>query len=85
METETAEPGLERLQAMVQKVLEILREHGNELDGISGRLSRVEFGLAALRREVASDTESIAHTHERIDRLDRRIERIERRLDFKDS
>ncbi|MDN5869582.1 MAG: hypothetical protein L0H73_02490 [Nitrococcus sp.] len=64
---------LRAIRTDVAGVKATLDEHGP-------RLSRIEQGIAGLRREQAYDAESTAHQSTRIDRLHQRIERIERRL-----
>jgi hypothetical protein len=70
-------------------LLEYLRHIRSAVDGlredmraVKGRLSAVELGLAAIRREVAGLAEADAHLGIRIDRLSDPTERIEKRLDL---
>jgi hypothetical protein len=56
-----------------------LREDMRE---IKGRLTALELGLAAVRREIAGLAEADAHLGAKTDRLSERIERIERRFDL---
>ena len=49
---------------------------------VKTRLTGVELGQAAVRREIAVLAEADAHLGARVDRLTDRIERVERRLDL---
>lgn len=72
---------LELLRAMrsdIGAIRDILTEHGQ-------RLTRIETGLASVRRETAGDAEDIAQLHARLDRMRDEIDRIKRRLDIADS
>lgn len=51
---------------------------------IKSRLTSVEQGIAALRKESAGNYGDIIDTHQRYDRLAERIEKIERRLQTAD-
>lgn len=72
-------------------VLELLRairgdiaKQGQKLDEVLVRLGRLEEGQARIRRDQASDAETVAHVQARMDRLGDRLDRIERRLDIVD-
>ena len=52
-----------------------LREHGH-------RLSRIEIGIAGLRRDQAQDAEPVAHVEVNLDHSQGRMARIEARLDI---
>ncbi|MEI8343014.1 MAG: hypothetical protein WCH43_15935 [Verrucomicrobiota bacterium] len=72
-------------------VLELLRairgdiaKQGQKLDEALVRLGRLEEGQARIRRDQASDAETVAHVQARMDRLGDRLDRIERRLDIVD-
>lgn len=72
---------LEHLRAIRSDVADVKatqEEHGL-------RLTRIEQGLAGLRREQAYDAETAAHHSSRIDRLVQRIDRIEKRLELTDN
>ena len=66
---------LRRIDDKVDGVRDDLRE-------VKTRLTSVELGLAAVRREIAVLAEADAHLGAHIDRLTDRIERVERRLDL---
>ncbi len=66
---------LRAIRADIARVDHKLDEHGE-------RLTRVELGLAAVRREIAVLAEADAHLGVRMDRMEARLERIERRLDL---
>jgi hypothetical protein len=69
---------LRRLDSKMDSMTEILRDHGY-------RLTRIEAGMASLRRDQASDAESVAFSATRVDRLNERVERIERRLELSEA
>lgn len=48
------------------------------------RLTRIEVGLAGLRRDQAIDAAGVAEMGLRIDRLTEKVQRIEHRLDLAD-
>jgi len=73
-------------------ILEILKriqsgtarlEEGQE--DIKSRLTRVEIGVAGLRRDQALDAGEIADLQARLDRINKRIDRIERRLELTEN
>jgi len=66
---------LPRLDAKFDRMAE-------DLQDVKQRLTAVELGLAAVRREVAVLAEADAHLSARIDRLGVQLERIEQRLDL---
>ncbi|MBT9369481.1 hypothetical protein [Rhizobium sp. CSW-27] len=71
---------LEHLRAVrgdIRDMREILREQGS-------RLTRIELGLAVLRRDQGTDAEGVAEMGLRLDRLTDKIHRIGRRLDITD-
>jgi len=47
---------------------------------LAERTSRLERGVAVIRREAGLDAESVAHQQVLIDKMNARVERIERRL-----
>lgn len=75
---------LEMLQAMVQRVLDGQKEQREDLREIKGRLTALELGQAAIKRDIAASAESDARIQGQLDRLSDRVERIERRLDLVD-
>lgn len=71
---------LEHLRAIrsdVHEIKTVQQEHGH-------RLTRLEIGIAALRRDQASDAENVAHLGARVDHLTEEVSRIKRRLDIID-
>jgi archaellum component FlaC len=80
-----AEPSLELIQSMLQQVLDGQREHREDLRDIKLRLTQVETGIGAMRRDIGGLTETVAHAQAQIDRLSERVGRIERRLDLTDA
>jgi hypothetical protein len=69
---------LRRIDAKIDGLAEVQRDHGY-------RLTRIEAGMASLRRDQASDAESVAFSATRVDRLNERVERIERRLELSEA
>ncbi len=78
-----AEPSLELLQTMVQRVLDKLNDHDGRFTVIDQRLTALD--MAALRYIGATDAQSVANVQEQMARLDVRMQRIERRLDLVDD
>lgn len=71
---------LEHLHAIgadVHEIKTVQNEHGH-------RLTRLEIGVAGLRREQAGDAENVAYMEARMDKLHDEIERIKRRLEIID-
>lgn len=68
---------LRAIRADVHEIKTVQREHGH-------RLTRLEIGVAALRRDQAGDAENAAHLESRMDRMRDDIERIKRRLEIID-
>ncbi|MGN7293821.1 hypothetical protein [Rhizobium sp. SAFR-030] len=48
------------------------------------RLTRIEIGLASLRRDYRTDAAGVAEMGLRLDRLGDKVQRIERRLEILD-
>ncbi len=68
---------LRAVRADMRDMREILREQGS-------RLTRIEVGLAGLRRDQGADAEGVAEMGLRLDRLADKVQRIEHRLDLAD-
>lgn len=66
---------LRAVRADLRDMRDSLREQGS-------RLTRIELGLAGLRRDQGSDAGGVAEMGLRLDRLTDQIHRIERRLDI---
>jgi len=64
---------LRTIRAEQARTNDILMEHGH-------RLTRLELGMASLRRDQANDAESIALLGSRFDRVVERLDRIDRHL-----
>ena len=77
-----AEPSLELLQAMIQRVLEVQARHTDDLQEIRQRLTTVELQLGGL---VATEQSHYVQVMLRLDRHEARLDRIERRLDLVDA
>ncbi len=54
----------------------------SEVRELKHRLGLNELGLAAVRREIATLGETIAHQSVRLDKMEDRLDRIGRRLDL---
>ena len=80
-----AEVSLDLLQTMMQRVLDMLAAQTHEFGDIKNRLSNIEHGVAALRRDAAIDAEARAHLQHQMDRLTDRMARVERRLEIVDA
>ena len=68
---------LRAIRSDVHEIKTVQREHGH-------RLTRLEIGVAALRRDQAGDAENTAHLESRMDQMRDEIERIKRRLEILD-
>jgi tetrahydromethanopterin S-methyltransferase subunit G len=77
-----AEPNLELLQTMVQRVLDVLARHTNELGEIKQRLTTIELQVGGL---VGAEQSHYAVTMQRFDQIEKRLERLERRDDLADG
>lgn len=64
---------LRRLDEKLDRVIQIQGDHGS-------RLTRLELGLAGVRRDQAQDAERVAHVEARIDQVFERLDRIDKRL-----
>lgn len=56
-----AEPTLDLIQAMLQKVLDTQREHSNDFREVKLRLGELQSSTAGIRRDQALDAEVSAH------------------------
>lgn len=65
------------IRADVHEIKTVQKEHGH-------RLTRLEIGVAGLRREQAGDAENVAYMEAGMDKLHDEIERIKRRLEIID-
>jgi len=70
--------GISRNFEMIGRIYE---EHGGRLDGIDGRLTRVEVGQEQLRDDLRAVAEGVTGNSERLDHLDRRFDRLEAKFD----
>jgi len=61
-----------------------LREMRGAMQEQGPRLTRMEIGLAGLRRDQGADAGGVAEMGLRIDRLVEQVQRIEARLDLAD-
>lgn len=69
---------LRRLDAKLDQV-------GEDLRDVKGRVSAVESGLNAVRRDLVTLAEADARLQVSIDKQGDRLDRIERRLDLKEA
>lgn len=75
-----AEPSLDLLQAMVQRVLDRLAEHSEEFKEVKARLASVERAVLGIRSDMVGHAHVDANLQDQLDRVSARVERIERRL-----
>ena len=68
-----AEPNLELLQAMVQRVLDGQARHDGEFREVKHRLTTLELSVAGVRRDFALMSEQQAMSSLRTDTLEDRI------------
>ena len=80
MTTEPESLVLEILRA-IRGDMSTMREDMREL---RVRQNETLVAVTALRRDQASDAETVAHVQARVDRLGDRLDRVERRLDIRD-
>ena len=79
-----AEPSLELLQVMVQRVLDRQEEHSQEFKELRARMLSVERAVLSIRGDMIGDAHVDSNLQSQIDHVRTRIDRIERRLDFAD-
>jgi hypothetical protein len=77
-----AEPNLELLQAMVQRVLDRQAEHSGEFEEVKLRLSSVERAVLSIRSDMVGEAHVAANLQVQIDRINSRMDKVERRLDI---
>lgn len=75
---------LEQLRLIRTDIAEFKTEIDSKLSEMTHRLTQVELGVAALRRDAGHDALTIAGQDARYDRLALRIDRIEKRLQLID-
>ena len=66
--------GISRNFEMIGRIYE---EHGGRLDGLEGRLTRVEVGQEQLRDDLRAVAEGVTGNAGRLDRLEGRFDRFE--------
>ena len=69
---------------MLQAIRATLGEQGDRLGAIEQRLTALDIGLAAIRRDMAADSMGRAEQSLRMDGLDARLARVERRVELRD-
>jgi len=79
---EMAEPNLELLQSMVQRVLDRLSEHSDEFREVKLRLGSLERAVLGIRSDIVGDAHVVANLQAQMDRVSARVDRIEQRLDI---
>ena len=77
-----ADPNLELLQRMFQRLLDGQDRLLKETQDVKERLTAVERQLIVTRREAALDADAVVTVQSQVDRLGQRLDRIERRLDL---
>jgi tetrahydromethanopterin S-methyltransferase subunit G len=79
-----AEPSLELLQLMVQRVLDRQAEHSDEFREVKLRLASLERSVLSIRSDMVGDAHVAANLQAQIDRINSRVEKVERRLEIAD-
>ncbi len=77
-----ADPNLEPLQRMFQRLLDGQDRLLKEMQDVKERLTAVERQLIVTRREAALGADAVVTVQSQVDRLGQRLDRIERRLDL---
>ena len=77
-----AEPNLELLQAMVQRVLDRQAEHSDEFREVKLRLASLERSMLSIRGDMVGDAHVAANLQAQVDRISSRIDKVEQRLDI---
>jgi hypothetical protein len=80
-----AEPRLELIQIMLQRLLDGQARHETLLRRINEELSLVNRHINAVRRDRSLGFDAHAGASDRMIELDARLARIERRLDLSDT
>jgi uncharacterized membrane protein YccC len=77
-----AEPSLEMLQSMMQRMLDGQRRLSEDVGELKQRMPTIEIQVGSL---VAAEQSHYAQTMQRLDRFEGRLDRIDRRLDIADA
>jgi tetrahydromethanopterin S-methyltransferase subunit G len=77
-----AEPSLERLQVMVQRVLDRLSEHSDEFKEVKLRLGSLERSVLSLRSDMVGDAHVVANSQAQLDRISARMDEVEQRREI---
>jgi hypothetical protein len=75
-----ADPSLELLQIMVQRMLDRQGEHFDEFTEINARLASLERTVLSIRSDMVCRANVRANLQDQIDRVGARLTRVERRL-----
>ncbi|CAA7624563.1 hypothetical protein [Magnetospirillum sp. UT-4] len=73
-----AEPNLDLIQTMIQRVLDGQRDLRDDMADVKRRLSSLELAVTQVHGDFAGQSM-------RIDRIETRLDRMERRLDIGDA
>lgn len=79
-----AEPSVELLQIMVQRVLDRQAEHSDEFKEVRQRLTSLERAVLSIRSDMVGEAHVIAMLQAQIDRTNARVDRLERRVEIAD-
>ena len=77
-----AEPSLELLHVMVQRVLDRLDEHSDDFKEVRRRFSALKRAELGIRGDLIGDAQVDATLQQQIDRIRSRVDRVEQRLDI---
>jgi len=77
-----AEPSLELLQVMVQRVLDRLSEHSDEFKEVKLRLGSLERAVLSVRGDMVGDAHVAANLQAQLDRISSRMDKVEQRLEI---
>lgn len=72
-----AEPSLELLMQMVQKVLDGQRDLREDMREVKARMGRLETDVAQLHVYMAEQSTRLDRVSERLERMERRLESVE--------
>ena len=73
---------IEQFRALRNQIETMQTEMRNEFGDVKHRISRLEAGIAGIRRDEAGTAEDIARQQLTLDRIKERLDRVERRLEL---
>ncbi len=79
----------DKVENMILNQLRAIRASQDRTEGeikeIKNRLTSIENGIIAIRRDNTGTQEDVYHQQSAMDRINDRIDRIEKRLEIKDD